>query len=151
VTAVLLSRLRVMPPVGSPVTWPRSNGERRVGLYVSRETAITPDGWIRMTELADSERDTLALDLSAPTTDRLDGADVAARMLAQHAGLDVSRGVCWETSRGSAHVSVYVHACDSNGYPAAAQFPRWPAVFESDATDPRDILAAVLVAALGTP
>ena len=145
--SVPLSRLRVMPPQGAPVLWTRGDGSLRIGLHLTRDTVIALDstGWVRMAELGDRERDSLALDLSAPTTSRIDGATVAATMLAEAAGLDVSRGVCWSADRDDpfdkGRGAVVIRAATGSAIRRYSEI--------TDATDPRAILAAVLVAVLG--
>lgn len=136
-TAVPLSRLRVMPPQGAPV------------LHGSKAGILCPatpnPQWVNFVHvdtlaMCSVRIEHVALDLSAPTTDRIDGADVAARMLAQAAGLDVSQGVTWGAS-ANAGGNVYVDTPDG--------CHAWNV--SADAADPRDILAAVLLAVLGAP
>lgn len=148
-TALPLSKLRVMPHDGSPVIvhgpW------EHVPHFLLRDHK---DGIVSVSAQGLGSRDVdargVSLDLTAPTTPRIDGASVAATMLAEAAGLDVSYGVTWEAypcAPGS--VRVTVSARDPEGYPATSMFPRFPDNCESSATDPRDILAAVLLAVLG--
>ena len=157
-TSVLLSRLRVMPPQGAPcLKMPEGAGipsmirDGESLLFVRGEhRGETGASWAVVLHGDTVEwlpARAVALDLSVPTTDRADGADVAARMLAQAAGLDVSRGVTWlcdrtdPLDRGRAAVEI------RNGMGSAIRRYSAP----TDATDPRDILAAVLLAVLGAP
>ena len=97
--SVPLSRLRVMPPAGSPailegirpgfILHHYTNDVMFVGIMPH------PLGGVTYTEPATVPRSALTFDLTAPTTSRIDGANIAATMLAQAAGLDVSRGVRW--------------------------------------------------------
>lgn len=148
-TAVPLDRLRVMPPVGAPIVWTRGNGSSRAGLYLTQDTVVALDvhGWLRMTELGDAERATLAIDLSAPTTPRIDGADVAAGMLYAASGRGPAFNVRWSAHAAHGMALVWVE-----GQHAGAGLSRvtWESpTIDTDATDPREILAAVLVAVLG--
>lgn len=142
---VPLSKLKVMPRVGSPAIYD-DQPWTIAGMLDNEVWIVASDGSGR-TRYVDIVH--VALDLSEPITARIDGATVAATMLAEKAELNVSQGVTWEASRGTEDVRVSISARDPVGYPAAALFPRWPAVVFSDATEPREILAAVLLAALG--
>lgn len=96
-TTVLLSSLRVKPPQGSPVVWTSCRGDLRHGLLVdaSLEAVLRTGPFTRLVELGDSERASLALDLSVPPAGRLDGAHIAAGMLATSRGMDFTWGVTW--------------------------------------------------------
>ena len=103
---IALSQLRVMPPTGSPVVHP----DGRVGVLVpteqglcvrARYTECDPGGLVLY--LSDELSD-WSLDLSEPSTARIDGATVAATMLAEAVDLDVSRGVVWWTSKDGSHL-----------------------------------------------
>ncbi len=138
-TAAPLSALRVMPPRGAPLL---RDGKPCVYMNHIRRNLH------RICEAHGTVAcgvDALALDLSIPTNDRIDGADVAARILAQAAGLDVSRGVCWSADRDDpldrGRGAVVVRAATGSAIRRYSD--------PTDATDPRDILAAVLLAVLG--
>lgn len=147
--SVPLSRLRVMPKAGSPAILEGI----RPGFILHHYTydvmfvgiMAHPSGGVTYTEPATVPRSALSLDLSAPTTSRIDGATVAATMLAEAAGLDVSRGVCWSADRydplDKGRAAVTVRATTGSAIRCYSD--------PTDATDSRAILAEVLVAVLG--
>lgn len=137
--AVPLARLRVMPPMGAPVL---VGGESYVfDCAEAGRLRVSCRNWsARSAPVA-----LVDLDLSAPTTARIDGATVAATMLAEAAGLDVSQGVVWSADSddpfGWGRGAVIVRAATGSAIRRYSE--------PTDATDPREILAAVLVAVLG--
>ena len=119
----------------------------RVGILCG--ASLNPQ-WVRVAYIGGPVIDAdpiaaLALDLTAPTTSRIDGATVAATMLAESARMDVSRGVGWSADRDDpfdqGRGSVVIRAETGNAIRRYSD--------PTDATDPRAILAAVLVAVLG--
>lgn len=140
--SVPLSRLRVMPPMGAPVLV--DPGIRGVLCE-----ALPQDGFaVYCGDTGDTfvhVRGFVALDLTAPTTSRIDGATVAATMLAEAAGLDVSWGVKWSAVHANGVGVAGIVTSSPEGRHGSATFPH----VRTDATDPRAILAAVLVAVLG--
>ena len=144
--SVPLSRLRVMPPQGAPVVHPKYGR----GVILDPSDAECPAIFERTAKTLWSRQDLrdapgLALDLSAPTTARIDGATVAATLLAEAVGLDVSRGVCWSADRDDpfdkGRGAVVIRAATGSAIRRYSE--------PTDATNPRAILAAVLVAVLG--
>ena len=89
--SVPLSRLRVMPKAGSPAILEGI----RPGFILHHYTQDVmfvgimahPSGGVTYTEPTTVPRSALAIDLSAPTSARIDGATVAATMLAEAAGV----------------------------------------------------------------
>jgi len=140
--SVPLSRLRVMPHVGAPVLV--APGIRGVLCEVLPQDGLavycadTGETFVHV-------RGFVALDISAPTSASIDGATVAATMLAEAAGLDVSWGVCWSADRDDpfdrGRAAVTIRAATGSAIRRYSE--------RTDATDPRAILAAVLVAVLG--
>ena len=146
--SVPLSRLRVMPKAGSPAILEGI----RPGFILHHYTQDVmfvgimahPSGGVTYTEPTTVPRSALALDLSAPITARIDGATVAATMLAEAAGLDVSRGVTWETARDDWRSADYAMLKILVGGGQAILCRE-----RTLSDDPRAILAAALVAVLG--
>ena len=138
---VRLSSLRVTPPKGAPVYCERDDFE---GVVVYAELA-PPHGRV---QVASTEGDggvhtddgSWFLDLRKPSPGGLDGADVAARMLAEAADLFVEGGVRWHHRRllnGEAYVGI------SAG--GGIRFYDVAGTIEDD----REALATVVLACLG--
>ncbi len=136
--SVPLSRLRVMPKAGSPALVTPGTRAIIVGYASSGDAEYY---CVDTGDVFQMSCKHVALDLTAPTTSRIDGATVAATMLAEAAGLDVSRGVTWRAWRNSARVNASVEIR------AGKRSRTFKGYCFSD--DPRDILAAVLLAVLG--
>lgn len=134
--SVPLYRLRVMPPQGAPVV---RNG--RVGILCG--ASLNPQ-WVRVAYIGGPVIDAdpiaaLALDLTAPTTSRIDGATVAATMLAEAAGVDAENGVSWDVDHYDGVCAVVLYVCGID---------MWSHALDVD-LEGREALAAVLVAVLG--
>ena len=154
--SVPLSRLRVMPPQGAPcLKAPEGAGipsmirDGEPLLFVRGEhRGETGASWAVVLHGDTVEwlpARAVTLDLTAPAASRIDGATVAATMLAEAAGLDVSRGVCWFADRDDpfdkGRGAVVIRTATGSAIRRYSE--------RTDATDPRAILAAVLVAVLG--
>lgn len=134
--AVTLNRLKVDPPRGSPVIDPKTG---RQGILRHARAVRVTVLWDDCDHEQFAMRADVALDLTT-RVGRIDGATIAATMLAESARLDVSRGVTWDAERicGEAHVRIR----DGHG--------RWHGIDgpTTGDVDPRALLAAVLVATL---
>lgn len=150
IVSVPLSRLRVMPPVGAPcLKAPEGAGipsmirDGEALLFVRGEQrGETGASWAVVLHGDTVEwlpARAVALDLSAPTSARIDGATVAATMLAGAAGVDAENGMSWDVDHhdGVCAVVLYVGGADM-----------WSHALDVDLED-REALAAVLVAVLG--
>ena len=138
--SVPLSKLRTRAPQGAPVichgAWEHIP---HTLLHDFGDGIVT----IAAQGLASREVDVrgVSLDLSEPTTDRFDGADVAARMLAKAAGLDLSGGLLWSHRRSEPLRWAYL------GLNTANQSRHYRVDFAL--VGRREALAAVLLAELG--